>query len=262
MRDRILIASASLLLVLAATSPAGVQGETIDYRDGDVALQGYVAWDDAIQGRRPAVLVIHEWWGHNDYARRRARELAGLGYVAFALDMYGKGKSTTEAAVARKWSRPFYQDLALGQRRARAGLEVLRKHRLADPTRVAAIGYCFGGSMALNLAYSGVKIAGVVSFHGGLITPPEDAKIRCRILVCHGADDPMAPDDKVTAFMKSMRARGGVDWQFIAYGGAVHAFTNPAADKAGISGVAYHAAADRRSWRHMRMFFDELFAKS
>jgi len=259
--DRILITSLSMLLLLAAVAPAAVKGEAVEYTDGDVALQGYLAWDDAIQGKRPAVLVIHEWWGHNDYARRRARALAGLGYVAFALDMYGKGKATTDAAEARKWSRPFYQDLKLAERRARAGLEILRGHRLADRSRVAAIGYCFGGSMALVLAYSGVDIAGAVSFHGGLIPAPEGAKIRARILVCHGADDPMVPDDKLVAFMKSLRARGA-DWQLVAYGGAVHAFTNPDADRAGIPGVAYHAAADRRSWGHMRMFFDELFTRS
>jgi len=247
-----------LTLLAAPGARAEIRTETVDYQDGDTTLQGFLAWDDAIEGPRPGVLVIHEWWGHNDYARGRARDLATLGYVAFALDMYGKDKVTTDPAKAREWAGAFYRDPALALRRARSGLDVLMKHALTDRKRVAAIGYCFGGTMVLNLAYRGTDIAGVVSFHGGLIDPPDGAKIRAKILVCHGADDPMVPEAKVSSFQKAMRS-AGADWQFIAYGGAVHAFTNPAADRAGIPGVAYNEAAARRSWEHMKVFFRELF---
>jgi dienelactone hydrolase len=252
------ICSLALLFLLAATAAAEVRTESITYADGETKLRGYFAWDDAVKGKRPAVLVIHEWWGPNDYARKRARDLAELGYLAFALDMYGGDKTTTEPAKAREWSGVIYKDPALAVRRLKLGLEQLRGHALADPARVAAIGYCFGGTMALRLAFSGAKVAGVVSFHGSLIAPAEADAIRAKILVCHGADDPMVPDAKVTAFAEAMR-KTKADWQLIAYGGAVHAFTNPGADKVGIRGVAYHAAADRRSWSHMKMFFDEMF---
>jgi len=234
--------------------------QDIDYRDGDTPLQGYLAWDNSLDGQRPGVLVIHEWTGLNDYAKMRCRKLAELGYVAFAVDMYGKGIRPQTAEEAGKQAGIYRSDRPLMRQRANAGLNVLLDNELCDRSRVAAIGYCFGGGTALELARSGANIAGVVSFHGNLDTPdPADAKnIRCKILVCHGADDPHVPFDQVKAFFDEMRA-ANVDFQFIAYSGAVHSFTNPASGDDPSKGVAYNATADRRSWEHMKMFFDELF---
>ncbi len=252
------------IVLLSTSTFAEIHTEMIAYEHDGVALEGYLAYpDDDVRGKRPGVLVIHEWWGLNDYAKQRARQLAELSYVAFAADMYGKGKATANREEAQAWSGQFYGKPQLTQQRAEAGLKVLREQKHVDLSRIAAIGYCFGGTTVLQLAYGGADIAGVVSFHGSLPPAPKDADIRARILVCHGADDPHVPTDKVVAFEQSLQALDKkADWQLIAYGGAVHSFTNPNSGKAGMNGVAYHADADRRSWSHMRMFFDELFAPS
>ncbi|MFZ5432836.1 MAG: dienelactone hydrolase family protein [Calditrichota bacterium] len=222
--------------------------------------EGYVVFDDAQVEPRPGVLVCHEWWGLNDYAKSRADQLAQLGYIALACDIYGKGQRATTAEDAQKLATPFYSDRALLRTRVRAGLDELLKHPLTDQQRVAVIGYCFGGMAALELARSGADIKGVVSFHGSLATPnPEDAKsIKAKVLVLHGADDPHVNAEQVAAFEDEMRT-AGVDWQLVAYGGAVHAFTNPAAGNDPTTGVAYNAAADRRSWQAMKNFFNEIF---
>ena len=252
------------LTVLAAAMNArgAVRTETVEYKLGDVTMIGYVAWDDAIQGQRPGVLVVHEWYGLNDYAKSRARQLAQLGYVAFAVDMYGNGLSATDAAEAGRLASALRNGRPLMRARAQAALETLRKNPLCDPKRIAAIGYCFGGGVALELARSGADLAGVVSFHGNLDTPnPDDAKnIRAKVLVLHGADDPHVNAAQVANFQQEMR-NANVDWQMISYGGAVHSFTNPAAGNDPSRGVAYNAAADRRSWEAMRTFFDEIFKK-
>jgi dienelactone hydrolase len=237
---------------------AGLVTETVAYKHGDTELEGYLAFDPSRPGKRPGVLVVHEWWGLNDYARMRAEQLAEMGYVAFALDMYGKGVNTTDAGEAAKLSGQFKGKPLLAER-ARAGLEVLMKHEKVDPDRVAAIGFCFGGTTVLELAYTGADLAGVVSFHGNPTVPKDPAKISARVLVLHGADDFFVSDESIKAFQDAMR-KGKVDWQMIYYGGAVHAFTNPAADKAGIKGVAYQEKAARRSWKHMQDFFSEIFA--
>ena len=252
----------AVVLWFATAAHGKLVTQSVEYRHGKARLEGYLAYDDAVKGRRPGVLIVHEWWGLNDYARQRARQMAELGYVAFALDMYGKGLATDDSAKARQLSAQF-KGKPLIRERAKAGLDVLAGHQLVDPKRIAAIGYCFGGTTVLGLAYSGASVAGVVSFHGGVPAPkPEDLKqIKARILVCHGGDDAFVPDDRILAFQKAMR-QAKVDWQFIAYGGAVHAFTNPKAGGAGIKGVRYHERADRRSWRHMKMFFDEVFTSS
>jgi dienelactone hydrolase len=206
------------------------------------------------------VLVVHEWTGLNDYTRMRCRRLAELGYVAFAVDMYGRGIRPQSADEASKQAAIYRRDRPLMRRRVTSGLTVLLDHELCDRARVAAIGYCFGGGTVLELARSGADVSGVVSFHGNLDTPdPTTAKsIRGKVLVCHGADDPYVPNEQVGAFFEEMRT-AGVDYQFIAYSGAVHAFTNPEAGDDPSRGAAYHGAADRRSWQHMQMFFDELF---
>lgn len=250
-----------LMAMLVATSAAGaIRTERIEYRHGDAVLEGYLAYDDAATAKRPGVLVVHEWWGLNDYAKRRVEQLARLGYVAFALDMYGRGKVTTDPKVAGQWAGSFRNDRGLMRARAAAGLEVLRGRPQVDQERLAAIGYCFGGTVALELARSGANLKGAVSFHGGLATPnPADARnIKGKVLVLHGADDTFESPAEIAAFQDEMR-QAKVDWQMVYYGGAVHSFTNPDADKAGIKGVAYNAAADRRSWQAMRDFFAEIF---
>ncbi|MAE67159.1 MAG: dienelactone hydrolase [Phycisphaeraceae bacterium] len=254
----VFVIAAVVVSVSFARSDAAIVERTVEYRHLEDTLKGYLVYDDAAQGQRPGVLVVHEWWGLNDYAKGRARQLAALGYVAFALDMYGDGRSTREAHEAKSWSGRFYGK-PLQHQRALAGLEVLRGHERVAPGKLAVIGYCFGGSTALSLAYSGADVAVAVSFHGNLVLPRPSADIAARILVCHGADDPFVTDDDVRAFQEAMR-RLGIDWQLIAYGGARHSFTNPGADRAGIDGVAYDKAADRCSWRHMLMLFEETFA--
>lgn len=257
-----------LLALLAAAAPAraALVHKTVAYEHDGVALEGYLAYDDAktAAGKLPGVLVVHEWWGLDDYERGRADQLAGLGYVAFALDMYGKGKVTDDKAQASAWSQPFYGHPLMAER-AQAGLDQLLKTGLVDEKRVAAIGYCFGGSTVQALAYSGAPLVGIVSFHGGLIPVPLDAarKTRAKILVCQGEPDPFVPNLDRVAFLHSMDA-GLFDYQFILYSGALHAFTNPGADalakKNGLqAAVGYNAAADHRSWAQMRAFFDEIF---
>jgi dienelactone hydrolase len=247
-------------LLLAAVAPAALHTEAVEYKHGDTVLQGYLAYDDAISGKRPGVLVVHEWYGHNPYARKRAEQLAKLGYVAFALDMYGKGVLAKDRDEAAKLSSTYKNDRKLMRARARAGLEVLLKQPQVDPQRVAAIGYCFGGTTVLELACDGAAIAGVVSFHGGLSTPhPEDAQhIKAKVLVLHGADDPFVKPEEVAAFEEEMR-KGGVDWELVKYGDAVHSFTNPQAGHDKSAGAAYNEKADHRSWEAMKAFCNEMF---
>ena len=240
---------------------AELRTEQIEYRHGDVLLMGYLAYDDSFSGKRPGVLVVHEWWGLNDYAKMRAEQLARLGYVAFALDMYGGGKTTTDPKTAGEWAGMLRSNRALARARAQKGLDALKGRPQVDPGRIAAIGYCFGGTMVLELARGGAALRGVVSFHGGLGTPnPADARnIKGKVLVLHGADDAFESPAEIAAFQEEMR-KAKVDWQMVYYGGAVHAFTNPDAGKAGLKGVAYNEKADRRSRLAMRNFFDEIFA--
>ncbi len=253
--------SVLLLLAAAAIAPAAVKTEAVTYKHGDVTLEGFFAYDDAQPGKRPGVLVVHEWLGPNPYSRKRAEMLAELGYVAFALDMYGQGVRGASPADGPKLSAPYKKDRALMRARAAAGLDVLRKHPRVDPSKLAAIGYCFGGTTALELARSGADLAGVVSFHGNLETPmpAQRGQVKAKVLVCHGADDPVVPPAEVQQFEDEMR-KADVDWQLIAYGGAVHGFTNPGAGNDPSRGVAYNSAADRRSWQAMKDFFAEVFA--
>jgi dienelactone hydrolase len=245
---------------MAMSVQAEIKTELIDYRDGDVVLQGYLAYDDAQTGSRPGILIVHQWMGLTDYEKMRARQLAELGYVAFAADIYGKNVSPQNMEEAAEQAGKYRSNRQLLRERAAAGLNWLRQHELTDSTRVAAIGYCFGGGTVLELARSGAHVNGVVSFHGNLDTPdPEDARqIIGKVLVCHGAEDPHVTIENVDAFQREMDD-AGVDWYMISYGGAVHGFTQPGAGDDPSRGVAYNAAADRRSWRAMRNFFDEIF---
>jgi len=250
-----------MVVTLAYTSAyAGLRTERVEYRDGDVLLEGYLAYDGTTKGKRPGVIVVHEWWGLNRYIERRTEELAKLGYIAFAIDMYGKGIRADNPQKAGELSGTYTKNRGLMRSRARAGLEILRKQPLADASQIAAIGYCFGGTTVVELARSGAPLSGVASFHGGLDTPnPADAgNIKGSVLVLHGADDPFQPREKVEAFQDEMR-KANVDWQMNIYGGAQHGFTNPDADKYGIKGVAYNEKADKRSWEAMKIFFKEIF---
>lgn len=249
-----------LVLIVAVDSRAALKTEAVEYRQGNAVLEGYLAYDDAIQGKRPGVLVVHEWWGRTPYAKKRAEQLAGLGYVAFALDMYGKGKTTDDPKEAGKLSAEFKSDRNLARDRFDAGLEVLLKDPRTDRGKVAAIGYCFGGTMVLEMARAGVDLAGVVSFHGGLAAsaPAAPGAVKARVLVLQGGDDPFVPPAQVDAFEEEMR-KAGADWQVHTYGGAQHSFTNPDSDGYGLKGAKYDGAADRRSWGAMRTFFGEIF---
>ncbi|HJX59722.1 MAG TPA: dienelactone hydrolase family protein [Thermodesulfobacteriota bacterium] len=244
----------------AVNAQATIRTDVIDYKHGDTILEGYLAYDDAIQGKRPGVIVVHEWWGINNYVRMRTEQLAKLGYIAFAIDMYGKGVRAKDAKEAGSLSSTYRSDRALMRSRANSGLEVLKNHSLTDVNRIAAIGYCFGGTTVLEMARSGAQLVGVVSFHGGLGAPnPGDAKnIKGKVLVLHGADDPAVPPDQVMAFQDEMR-KAGVDWYFVSYGGAVHSFTNPDSGKDPSKGAAYNGKADKRSWEAMKGFFAEIF---
>ena len=254
----------ALLIVLAipTLAQAKIVTKAVEYRHGDVTLEGYLAYNDELSGRRPGVLVVHEWWGLNDYVKKRAEMLAELGYVAFALDMYGKGVVTDDPAKAGQLAGALRGKPLLVER-ARAGLDVLVKQPNVDPERVAVIGYCFGGTTALQLALSGAPLKAAVSFHGALKpvpTPEQLEKTRATLLICHGAVDPMVPDEEVDAFTDALE-QSKVDWMLIAYSGAVHSFTNPEASTRKIDGVAYDEKADKRSWAHMKALFEEVFGE-
>jgi len=248
------------VLILASAARADLVTQFVDYRHGDTDLRGYLAYDDSVQVRKPGVLVIHDWMGEGPFDRNVSEKLAKMGYVAFSADIYGVGVRPKNGQEAGAQAGIYRKDRALMRTRADAALQVLLDNDRVDRDRVAAMGYCFGGGVALELARSGAPLAGVVSFHGNLDTPdPSDAKnIKGKVLVMHGADDPNVPQDQVLAFQKEMRD-AGVDWQFIAYGGAVHAFTNPAAGNDNSRGAAYNEKADRRSWQAMKDFFEEIF---
>ena len=250
--------AAALLTASLGLVQAEIKTEVVEYKQGDTVLEGWVAYDTAISGKRPAVLVVHQWKGLGAYEKKRAEMLAKLGYAVLAVDIYGKGVRADNPKDAAALAAKYKGDRALLRARVTAGLEVLKKLPQADPKRVAAMGYCFGGTTVLELARSGADIAGVVSFHGALNTPSaDDAKnIKARVLALHGADDPFVPPAEVSVFEKEMRD-AGVDWQLTAYGGAVHSFTDWNAGNDNSRGAAYNEKADRRSWEAMKVFFAE-----
>ncbi|MGN6387822.1 MAG: dienelactone hydrolase family protein [Verrucomicrobiota bacterium] len=257
MKSAVLFCVAALM---AMKTFGEIKTETIEYKEGDTTLEGFVAYDDSVREKRPGVLIVHQWKGLGDYEKKRAEMLAKLGYVAFAADIYGKGVRPSSPQAASAQAGKFKKDRELLRKRVRAGLAELKKLDHVDTGKVAAIGYCFGGTTVLELARSGAEVKGVVSFHGGLGTPtPKDAKdIKGRVLALHGADDPNVPLTEVEAFESEMRA-GHVDWELVKYGGAVHSFTDWNAGNDNSRGAAYNAKADARSWRAMQTFFDELF---
>lgn len=259
---------AGLALAAAVALHAKIVTKPVAYEHAGTKLEGYLAYDDASASadkKSPGVLVVPEWWGLTAYAKSRAEQLAHLGYVAFAADMYGAGVTTADAKKANELAAQFYGKPLMAER-AQAGLDQLLASGLVQADKVAAIGYCFGGSTVQALAYSGAPLAGIVSFHGGLIPVPAEAAARtkAKILVCHGAIDGFVSSEALAAFTKAMND-GKFDYQFISYAGAVHAFTNPGADELGKLNhipVAYNAAADQRSWGHMKQFFKEVFGES
>jgi dienelactone hydrolase len=245
----------------AAAAPAAVHTEPLPYAAGAVTCRGYLAWDDAVAGRRPGVLVVPEWYGLNDYARSRAQQLAGMGYVALAVDVYGEGRVAKDAQEAGALAGAMKGDPPLLRARIRAALVALRARPQCDPARVAAIGFCFGGTTVLELARDGADVRGVVSFHGGLATPlpARPGAVKAKVLVLHGAADPFEPAAEVAAFQQEMES-SGADWQMVFYGHAVHSFSNPASGNDPAKGAAYDEKAATRGWAAMQAFFGELFA--
>lgn len=238
-----------------------IKSETVSYTADSVTMNGYVAYNENDTARRPVVLVVPEWWGLNDYAKRRARELAELGYFAVAVDMYGNGAQADNPDSAGKLATPFYKDPLMAKRRFDAAIDKAKTYAQADVSRMAAIGYCFGGAQVLNMAKLGENLKGVVSFHGNLnVVPADKEKLKAEILVCHGAADPFVPQAEVDLFKKQMDSIGA-KYTFKAYEGATHAFTNPDATANGKKfnlPIAYNAAADTASWNEMKAFFERI----
>jgi len=247
-------------LLLATPIYGEIKTTDVDYEHDGVALRGFLAVDAGRDTHKGAVLIVHEWWGLNDYARSRATQLAELGYVAFAVDMYGRGKVTDDPKQAGQWAGALYQDRALLRARAAAGLAAFHKAAgLADDAPVAAIGYCFGGTTVTELAYSNAPgLVAVVSFHGNPKPALEDDRVSATLLFCHGDADPLVKDEELEAVGQSLDAKDA-DWMLIRYSGAKHSFTNPKADAYGMDPVGYDEAADKRSWQHMLTLFDEVF---
>lgn len=253
--------AAAAVLALAMPLFAGIVEKDVEYREGGKVMQGYAAYDDAVTGKRPGVLIIHQWLGLGNYEKMRAKQLASLGYSVFCADIYGKGIRPADTAAAMKEAGIYRSDRKLMRKRAEAGLKELKKQKMTDLKKVAVIGYCFGGGAALELARSGADMAGTVSFHGVLDTtmPAKPKQIKSKILVLHGADDPNISGTQLQDFMKEMR-NAGTDWEVVLYGNAVHGFSMPDAGNNTASGFAYNEKADKRSWIAMKDFFDEIFA--
>ena len=253
-----------ILTLCIATMPASllaaVQSKAVTYKDDETVLTGYLYWNDEVEGKRPGVLVIHEWWGLNDYAQKRASMLAELGYVAFAADMYGDGRVTDKPAQAKEWMQEVTADVEGWRARAQLGLDQLNASGMVDGDKLAAIGYCFGGASVLQMSYASAPVKGVVSFHGALPAAPEEAKgkIGPHILVLHGNADSFIAPEVVTNFRAKLEA-AGANWEMNTYGGVRHGFTNPDAASFGIENLQYDAAADRKSWQRMQDFFADIF---
>jgi len=257
------IALLFLFLFVGTQTQAALREENVEYRAGDTLMEGYLVWDDAKGDQQPGVLVVHEWWGLNDYARMRAKMLAELGYTALAVDMYGDGKNSEHAKDAKAFMQSVTEKQGLAQQRFEAARKLLVSRPNVDKDKIAAIGYCFGGGTVLNMARLGVDIKAVVSFHGNLETetPAQAGKVKAKVLVLNGAADSFVTPESIVAFKKEM-TEADVDYQFIDYPGAIHGFTNPDADRLGKANnlaVAYDANADKKSWAAMLGLFKEVF---
>jgi len=253
----------TLLVAGSAQAKADIEGTTVEYSSKGVVMKGYFAYDKNIRGKRPGVLVVHEWWGLNDYARKRARMLAELGYAALAVDMYGEGKQAAHPDDAGKFSSELMKNFGTAKDRFLAAMEFLKAQPVTDPGKIAAIGYCFGGGVVLNLARQGIDLKGLASFHGSLaaVVPAERGSLKAKVLVLHGANDKFITKEQIKAFKDEMK-NAGADFRFIAYPGALHSFTNPEADEYGKKfniPVAYNSAADKKSWKEMKNFLKQIF---
>lgn len=235
--------------------------QTIEYKDGDVTLRGYLAYDDKKSGKRPGVLVMPEAFGLGEHAKKRAERLAELGYVALAGDPYGNGIEVGSLPEAMKLATPLFTDPVGLRKRGRAALDCLASLTQTDSNRLGAIGFCMGGTFCLELARDGAPLRGIVSFHGGVRTqrPAEAGKVKAKILVCTGADDTLIPVEEINAFQAEM-TKAGADWQVVTYGGAKHSFTNPMSDSIGMPGIGYNKVVDQRAWKAMADFFEEILA--
>lgn len=251
-----------LAVFIALPASAAVQMKEVTYQDGDQELKGYIAWDDSIKGKRPGIMVIHEWWGLNDYVKDRARMLAEMGYVAFAADMYGTGKVTTHAPDAKGWMQQITKNKDAWQQRAMTGLEQLQANELVDAGNVASIGYCFGGATVMQMAYAGADVKGVVSFHGALppASPDQAKAVKTKVLVEHGEADGFIPAERITKFKGALDG-ANVDYTFNVHPGAKHGFTNPGAGEFGLGGLAYDKTADEKSWASMQAFLKEVLGQ-
>lgn len=250
---------AASLLICASAVFAEVKVETVEYKAGDTVCEGYLAYDTAQNGPRPGIVVVHDWMGNGPFSKKKAEDLAALGYVAFAADVYGKDIRPKDAKEAAGLAGKYKNDRALLRARVTAAFDVLKANPKVDPKHIGAMGFCFGGTTVLELARSGADVVGTVTFHGGLSSPtPADAKnIKGKVLVLHGADDPYVNAEEVAAFKKEMDD-AKVSYKFIAYPGAVHSFTNPAAGTDNSKGAAYNEAADKASWTEMKTFWSEV----
>jgi dienelactone hydrolase len=247
------------------TEKIGLVEKEVEYSADGTTLKGFLVYDGNVEGKRPGVLVVHEWWGLNDYARSRARMLAELGYTAFALDMYGDGKTATHPEDAQKFAMQVFNNIESAQAKFMAAYKLLKEQETTDPNNIAAIGYCFGGGVVLQMARIGTELKAAVSFHGSLqpITPAEPNKVKAFILVCNGADDPFTTSEQIEAFKKEMDS-AKVNYEFINYEGAVHSFTSPYADSLGKKfnmPLAYNEKADKESWQEMQNVFNKVFVK-
>lgn len=249
-------------LLLMAVAQAEVQTRAIEYQSDGRSYTGYLAYDDSIPGKRPGVVVYHEWWGLGENEKRRARMLAELGYVAFVVDMYGTGRLTDKSEQAKVWMQEVTTDPQWWRERAQNGIKQLQKQSMVDSDNIAAIGYCFGGGTVLNLTYGPSDLKGVVSFHGSLPIPGKESfgKITPRILVAHGNADGFVPREIVNQFQVTMD-EAGAQWEMITYGNVRHSFTNPQADSRGIAALKYDPYADAHSWQAMQLFLASIFSK-
>lgn len=249
-----------LLTIVTYTAHAAVQSKTITYYDDyNTRLTGHLFWDDTFKGKRPGIMVVHEWWGLNDYAIKRAKMLAELGYISFAADMYGDGHVTDKPSQAKEWMQEVTADVEGWNERAVLGLKQLNSSGLVDADKLAAIGYCFGGSTVLQMSYANAAVKGVVAFHSGLPAAPEEArgKIKPKILILHGQADSFVAPEVVTNFRNKLE-EAKADWEMNTYGGARHGYTNPDAGTFGIANLEYNQSADRRSWARMQGFLNEI----
>lgn len=254
------------LVGMTSTANAGIHTETVKYTSGGAELTGFLAYDDSIKEKRPGILVVHEWWGHNKHAQNKARKLAELGYTAFALDMYGTGKLADHPKTAGEFMKAAFTDWEASQAKFREAKKILQAHATVDPEKIGAIGFCFGGAVSIRMARGGEDLKGIVAFHSALPDQPKMAKdqVTASILVINGADDGFLKSDTVAAFVKEM-VEANVDFKYMSLKGVRHSYTNPQADefskKFNLPALKYDKAADQRSWKAMHRFFQGVFAR-